>query len=296
VRAIITGGKGFVGQHLRDHLVSHGDEVTILDVETDITNAESVGSAIAAAKPEAIYHLAALSHVGESWEDPSRVLAVNVVGTANVLAGARKASSDPKILFVSSAEVYGVVTPEDLPLDEERTIAPATPYAASKAAAEQVVLQAARGFGQEVIVVRPFNHVGPGQAPIFAVSALAQRIVEAKQQHRSELSVGTLSTRRDFTDVRDVVRAYRLLLEHGQSGEIYNVASGVDHEISEIVDLLMEIVGVNLTQVEDPALVRPVDVPVLRGSFAKLHAATGWKPSITLAATLADVVRAAGNY
>jgi len=275
---------------LRRHLEESGDEVVVLDLETDVTDVDIVGSAIEAAAPEAIYHLAALSHVGDSWNDPTRVLSVNVLGTANVLAGARRCITPPKTLMVSSAEVYGIVTPADLPLTETSPVAPASPYAASKAAAEQVALQASRGFDQDVVVVRPFNHVGPGQAPTFAVPALAKRIAEAKAKGSTTLSVGSLSTRRDFTDVRDVVVAYRLLIEHGQSGETYNVASGHDVSIDEIVDDLMAIAGCPLEKVVDPSLVRPVDVPVLRGSYEKLERATGWSPSIPLATTLTDVV------
>jgi GDP-4-dehydro-6-deoxy-D-mannose reductase len=290
VRALITGGQGFVGHHLRRHLEGNGDEVIVLDLETDVTDVDIVGSAIETATPDAIYHLAALSHVGDSWNDPTRVLSVNVLGTANVLAGARRCARPPKTLVVSSAEVYGIVTPEDLPLTEASPVAPASPYAASKAAAEQVALQASRGFDQDVVVVRPFNHVGPGQAPVFAVPALAKRIVDAKASGSTRLNVGNLSTRRDFTDVRDVVVAYRLLIEHGQSGEIYNVASGHDVSIDEIVDDLMTIAACPLEKVVDPSLVRPVDVPVLRGSYEKLEHATGWRPSIDLATTLTDVV------
>jgi GDP-4-dehydro-6-deoxy-D-mannose reductase len=290
VRALITGGQGFVGRHLEEHLKDRGDEVVILDLETDVTDMDSIGPAIERATPDAIYHLAALTHVGDSWNDPSAVLTVNVVGTANVLAGARCSPTNPRVLVVSSAEVYGVVSAEDLPLTETSPVAPASPYAASKAAAEQVALQAARGFGQHVMVVRPFNHVGPGQAPVFAVPALAKRIVEAKAAGAKELQVGTLSTRRDFTDVRDVVKAYRALMESGASGEIYNVASGVDVSIEEIVERLLAIVGISLERVLDPNLVRPVDVPVLRGSFAKLHETARWSPAIQLEQTLRDVV------
>ena len=290
VRALITGGQGFVGRHLEAMLRSEGDEVVAIDLETDVTDAYAVAAAVAAAAPDAIYHLAALSHVGDSWSDPGKVLSVNVIGTANVLAAARQLDTVPSTLFISSAEVYGIVAEQALPLSEAQPVAPASPYAASKAAAEQVVLQASRGFGQRVIIARPFNHIGPGQAPSFAVSALAKRIVEATATGRSELAVGTLTTRRDFTDVRDVVRSYRLLVEQGESGEIYNVCSGVDVSIAEVAEQLMRLAGAELELVTDPALVRPVDVPVLRGSAAKLEATTGWRPRISLAATLQDVL------
>ena len=250
----------------------------------------AIGPVVAESVPDAIYHLAALSHVGESWASPSTVLRVNVLGTAEVLAAARALGTDPVVLVVSSAEVYGSVRPEQLPLGEDAPMAPVSPYAASKAAAEEVARQAWRGYGQRVVLVRPFNHIGPGQAPTFAVSALARRIVQAARSGTRTLTVGNLTTRRDFTDVRDVVRAYRLLVEHGRPGQVYNVCSGHDTAIAEIVGRLMELTGVELTLEPDPSLVRPVDVPVLRGDHALLQAATGWKPEISLDETLVDVI------
>jgi GDP-4-dehydro-6-deoxy-D-mannose reductase len=245
---------------------------------------------VAAAAPDAVYHLAALTHVGESWEVPAEVLRVNVLGTAAVLAAARRLANAPTVLVVSSAEVYGIVAEGDLPLTEAQTLSPVTPYAASKAAAEQVALQAWRGYGQPVVVVRPFNHVGPGQAPTFAVSALARRIVEAQRAGQQTLPVGSLTTRRDFTDVRDVVRAYRLLIERGEPGSVYNVCSGHDVAVAEVAARLLSLAGTELELVTDPALVRPVDVPVLRGDPGKLEGVTGWKPEIPLDDTLADVL------
>jgi GDP-4-dehydro-6-deoxy-D-mannose reductase len=290
MRALITGGKGFVGQWLAAHLKDCGDEVVVVDVETDVADGVALRKVVTEAAPEAIYHLAALTHVGESWDNPSQVLRVNVIGTAELLAAARALARAPTVLVVSSAEVYGVVTPDQLPLDEATPTAPATPYAASKLAAEAVALQAWRGYGQPVIVVRPFNHIGPGQSPNFAVPALAKRIVEARRSGATSLRVGTLTTRRDFTDVRDVVVAYRLLIEHGVPGSTYNVCSGKDVAISEVADDLLSLARADLELVTDPDLVRPVDVPVLQGDAGLLRAATGWVPSIPLATTLADVL------
>jgi GDP-4-dehydro-6-deoxy-D-mannose reductase len=290
MRALITGGKGFVGQWLAAHLKDSGDEVVVVDVETDVADGAALGRVVAEASPQAIYHLAALTHVGDSWDNPSQVLRVNVLGTAELLAAARSLAEPATVLVVSSAEVYGVVTPEQLPLDEATPTAPATPYAASKLAAEAVALQAWRGYRQPVMVVRPFNHIGPGQSPNFAVPALAKRIVEARRSGASTLSVGTMTTRRDFTDVRDVVVAYRLLMERGQPGSTYNVCSGTDVAIAEVAEALLRLAGAELSLVTDPALVRPVDVPVLRGDAGLLRSVTGWAPSIPLATTLADVL------
>jgi GDP-4-dehydro-6-deoxy-D-mannose reductase len=290
MRALITGGKGFVGQWLAAHLKDSGDEVVLVDEETDVSDGPALRKVAMEVSPEAIYHLAALTHVGESWENPSQVLKVNVLGTAEVLAAGRALPHQPTVLVVSSAEVYGVVTPEQLPLREDTPTAPATPYAASKLAAEAVALQAWRGYGQRVIVVRPFNHIGPGQSPNFAVPALAKRIVEARRSGARTLRVGTMTTRRDFTDVRDVVVAYRLLVQRGQPGAIYNVCSGRDVAISEVADDLLALAHAELELVTDPELVRPVDVPVLRGDAGLLRDAIGWSPTIPLATTLADVL------
>ncbi len=279
-----------MGQWLAAHLKDKGDEVAVIDIETDVADAAAVRRVMSDVLPEAVYHLAAMTHVGDSWENPSQVLRVNVLGTAEVLAAARALPTSARVLVVSSAEVYGVVRPEQLPLDEDTPTEPASPYAASKLAAESVALQAWRGYGQPVVVVRPFNHIGPGQSPNFFVPAMAKRIVEAKRSGQRSLRVGTLTTRRDFTDVRDVVAAYRLLVERGEAGSVYNVCSGRDVAMADVVAQLLQLAGADLELETDPELVRPVDVPVLRGDAARLRAATGWQPDIPLATTLADVL------
>jgi GDP-4-dehydro-6-deoxy-D-mannose reductase len=291
VRSLITGGRGFVGHWLADHLREQGDHVVAIDQEVDVTDPAALLAAVTGAAPDAIYHLAALTHVGQSWDEPLRVLEVNVIGTAVLLAAARECGTDPRVLVTSSAEVYGAVTdPALLPLDEDSPTAPLTPYAASKLAAEALIDQAFLGHGQHVITVRPFNHIGPGQSPNFAVPALAKRIVEADRRGAPTIPVGNLSARRDFTDVRDVVRAYRLLIESGDPGGRYNVCSGRDVSIREIADGLLGLAGTTLAFETDPSLVRPVEVPVLRGDPARLAAVTGWKPEIPLEQTLEDVL------
>ena len=291
MRAFITGGGGFVGKWLAEHLRERGDDVVAIDLEVDVADQAAIAGAMHAAVPDAVYHLAALTHVGQSWESPSAVLSVNVLGTACVLAAARALAAPPVVLVVSSAEVYGIVGEGDLPLDESAAVAPVSPYAASKAAAEQVALQAWRGYGQPVLVVRPFNHVGPGQSRTFAVSALASRIAQAERDGTKTLSVGTLSARRDFTDVRDVVRVYRRLAEVGEPGTTYNVCSGVDVSMADIAGRLLALAGADLVLVTDPQLVRPVDLPALRGNPARVQAATGWRPEIALETTLHDVLQ-----
>lgn len=292
MRAFVTGGRGFVGRWLVAHLEACGDTVVARDAEIDVTDEEGVARAIDEAGADVVYHLAARTHVGDSWRDPLEVLRVNVLGTAAVLAAARRVAGTARVVVVSSAEVYGAVVPGELPVAEGAPLHPATPYAASKAAAEAVALQAWRGYGQHVVVARPFNHVGPGQAPTFAVPALACRILEARRTGSDELPVGTVKTRRDFTDVRDVVRAYRLIAARAEPGGVYNVCSGRDVAISELAGRLMALCGVELRLVADPDLMRPVDVPVVRGDPSRVHAHTGWKPEISLDDTLRDVLAA----
>ncbi len=291
MRSLITGGRGFVGTWLAEFLRGIGDQVVQIDQEVEITDPAALLAAVSDAAPDAIYHLAAMTHVGQSWEEPLRVLEVNVLGTAALLGAARECGTEPRVLVTSSAEVYGTVTdPAQLPLTERSPTAPLTPYAASKLAAEALCTQAWLAYGQQVVMVRPFNHIGPGQSPNFAVSALAKRIVDAERSGAAVIPVGNLSARRDFTDVRDVVRSYRLLVESGVPGTVYNVCSGVDVSIQDIADRLLAAAGSSVRLVPDPALMRPVEVPVLRGDPERLRDATGWVPEVPLDLTLADVL------
>ncbi|HUC37253.1 MAG TPA: GDP-mannose 4,6-dehydratase [Acidimicrobiales bacterium] len=290
MRALVTGGRGFVGTWLCEHLRAEGDEVVSVDHEVEITDPVAVREAVTASRPDLIYHLAALTHVGRSWSEPAEVFRVNALGTLNVLEAARACAVFPRVLVTSSAEVYGSVGAEDLPVSEETPLAPVTPYGASKVAAEFLAIQAHLGHALPVVRVRPFNHVGPGQGSGFVVASLASHIVEARSSGAKELPVGNLGARRDLTDVRDVVRAYRLLAETGVAGEVYNVCTGRDVSIEEVAHRLLELADVELQLVVDPALARPVDVPVLRGDPGKLHAATGWLPKIGLDETLRDVL------
>jgi len=293
MRALITGGNGFVGRHLAAFLQDHGDEVSVFDLPSDISNGNDVRDALHKAQPEAIYHLAALSHVGASWIDPSSVLQVNVIGSAVLFAAARDIVPEATTLLVSSAEVYGAVAASDLPITESLVPRPVSPYAASKLAAEVLAQQAVRAFQQQIVIARPFNHVGPGQAPTFFVPAMASRMVAAQRSGEHTIPVGNLSSRRDFLDVRDVVRSYRLLVERGTSGEVYNISSGIDRAMSDVANDLRSLVDPSLQFVTDESLLRPADVPVLRGSSEKINAATGWSPRWSWSETLADVVASA---
>jgi GDP-4-dehydro-6-deoxy-D-mannose reductase len=211
------------------------------------------------------------------------------MGTLNVLEAAAGCEVPPTVLVVSSAEVYGSLT-DGKPLDESCELRPVTPYAVSKVAAEFLGLQAFLGRGLRVIRARPFNHVGPGQAETFVVSALARRMIEAELSGSGAVQVGNLAASRDFTDVRDVVRAYRLLAASGASGEAYNICSGHAVTIAALAEQLAGLLSYEVTLLEDPALFRPVEVPVLVGDASKLVAATGWQPVVPLATTLSDVL------
>lgn len=293
MRALITGGLGFVGRHLTRHLRDNGDVVTVLDrhgeLAVDITDGPAVAEAIAAAAPDAVYHLAGWADVGASWGDPVGVFRANAEGSLHVLRACVEAKVG-RVLAVSSADLYGVVTPAELPLTEASPLRPTSPYAASKMAAEALAQQAFLGHGLEVVRVRPFNHLGPGQAEGFVAPALAARIARAERDDHGSIPVGNLSARRDLTDVRDIVRAYRLLITDGAAGEVYNVCSGRDLAIQELADHLVALARHPIELEPDPALLRPVDLPVLRGDPTKLRQATGWKPEIPIEQTLADLL------
>jgi GDP-4-dehydro-6-deoxy-D-mannose reductase len=296
VRAFVTGGHGFVGTWLRRHLDAEGDDVVApTGEEMDVTDEAAVAAAVTDAEPEVVYHLAGLAHVGRSWQEPAEFLRVNAGGTLSVLEAARRCATPPRVVVVSSAEVYGTVRPEQLPLTEQTPVRPVSPYAASKAAAEVLALQANLGHGTPVVVARPFNHIGPGQDPVFMVPGLATRILAARRNGTRTIGVGNLEPRRDLTDVRDIVRAYRLLATAGQPGATYNVCSGRDLAVGEVLDRLLALTGAEVTAEADPALVRAVEVPVLRGDPSRLRAATGWAPAIPLDDTLRAVLASLGG-
>ncbi len=289
MRTLVTGAQGFVGLHLVAYFRNCGDEVTAIDRDVDVTKLDQIREAIGTCRPEVIIHLAAWADVGGSWTNSAECMRVNVGGTANVLAAARELAPESTTLVVSSSDVYGVVSEDNLPLHETWPPVPVSPYAQSKLEAERIALDDWRSTGQRIVIARPFNHLGPGQSTSFVAPALASRLIEARSSGQKEIAVGDLTTRRDFCDVRDVVRAYRLLAEYGRAGQTYHVASGQDVALSDVAKQLVELIAPQMMLRLDQALVRPVEVPVLRGSFAKLHDETGWEPSLPLALSLADV-------
>jgi GDP-4-dehydro-6-deoxy-D-mannose reductase len=292
VRALVTGAGGFVGVHLVRHLEQQGDDVVELERNVDgidIADAEALTDAVVAAKPEAVYHLAGAADVGGSWVEPRETFLANALGTLNVLEASRQAGAE-RVLAVTSADVYGRVTADELPLDEDQPLRPVSPYAASKVAADALAQQAWLGHRLPVIRVRAFNHLGPGQSDRFVAPSVAARIARNERDGGDEVPIGNMTPRRDVTDVRDVVRAYRLLMTAGEPGAVYNVCRGEAFSVQQIAEALLAMASRPMRLVSDPALQRPVDIPVLVGDNRALRTATGWEPTIPLAQTLTDVL------
>ncbi len=292
MRALVTGAGGFVGVHLVRHLEEQGDDVVQLERNVDgvdITDADALTDAVVAAKPEAVYHLAGAADVGGSWAAPRPTFLANALGTLNVLEASREAGAE-RVLAVTSADVYGRVTQDELPLDEEQPLRPVSPYAASKVAADALAQQAWLGHRLPVVRVRAFNHLGPGQSDRFVAPSIAARIARNERDGGDEVPIGNMTPRRDVTDVRDVVRAYRLLIEAGEAGAVYNVCRGSAVSVEQLAQALLGMAKRPMRLVSDPALQRPVDIPVLVGDNGALRRATGWEPTIPLEQTLSDVL------
>ena len=290
MKALITGQNGFTGRWLARHLEICGDTVLPLPEDFDVTQPQSVRSALIEAEPDVVFHLAARTSVGESWKNPLTTFEINANGTLNVLDAALACEVTPTVLLASSADVYGHVGVDDLPVRETHPLVPLTPFAASKVAAEYLGVQACAGTRLPVVRARTFNVTGPGQSSSFVVPALADRIVAAEQSGGREISVGNLHARRDYTDIRDVVRAYRALTQHGVPGEVYNVCSGIDISVEDIARRMLKVSGLKAELAVDPSLMKPGDLSVLKGDNAKIAAATGWRPEIGLDQTVADVL------
>ncbi len=298
MKVLVTGATGFVGGWLVRELVAHDHEVVSTPGSStfDIADARAVRAIVADAEPDAIAHLAAVSFAGDARRDPATAFTVNVGGTSVLLDAARRLPRPPAILVAGSSEAYGPPDPEDLPLGEDAPLLPSTPYGLSKLAQEAVALDVAVRHGLRLVVTRSFNHIGPGQRTDFVVPALAARVLAAVRGDATAISIGNADVRRDFTDVRDVVRAYRLLLE-GSVGAtlpsrqvVVNVASGRPVSIRSIADTLRRLAGCDAGLEVDPALVRQGDPLEIVGSAAFLARITAWAPSIPLEQTLADVL------
>jgi GDP-4-dehydro-6-deoxy-D-mannose reductase len=289
MRVLVTGADGFVGRHLSRFLEERGDTVLPL-TGVDVRDGRGIAEAVARAEADAIVHLAAVSSVADSQRDPAATFEVNAVGTVNVCQAAREASPRPRLLLVSSGEVYGAI-PAERPATEQSPLMPMSPYGASKVAAETVGFQFARSYGMSVVVARPFSHLGAGQAPTFSIASFARQLAEARQKAgRVTIRVGNLDAVRDFSHVKDVIAAYRLLLESGASGEAYNVGSGQGQSLRSVLDDLIDLASMDVNVQVDPARFRGADIPNLVGDSTKLRA-LGWAPTYTVRDALIDVLR-----
>lgn len=299
-RILITGCTGFVGGYLVEQcrnrypqaelfgLSGHPTPLTVTpgmsDVKllvAEITQPEAIRQVVAQAQPDLVIHLAARSSVSASWQDPSGTLEVNAGGTIHLLEALRSEQLTPRIVLVGSGEQYGMVRPEDNPIREECPFRPANPYAASKAAQDLYGYQYFVAYRLPILRARPFNHFGPRQASTFVIANFARQIalIEAEKVE-PVLSVGNLQARRDFLPVEDVVAAYLAIAEQGRPGEAYNIGSGQALSIRAILDFLLTFARTSIQLREDPARLRPVDVPLLEADTSRLRADTNWKPAV----------------
>lgn len=301
MRILITGGTGFVGSHLVGFLKRESCQISVLastqpaSCETgidyhvvNIRDADSIRAVVQQLNPDQIYHLAGISTVDAAKRQPSQAYEINVIGTHNVFDAAMSGQRPPRILNVSTAQVYA---PSSRKLTETNPLGPDNPYAASKAMAEMLVYQY-RGRDQGgIITARSFNHTGPGQSPAYVLPSMAKQFAEIESGLRPpRLGLGNLDLKRDFTDVRDVVRAYYLLLMHGRAGETYNVCSGIAVALSDIVEMFRAVCDIEVAIDREPSRVRSKDAAEVSGDPAKIHADTGWRPEIPLEKTIVDLL------
>ena len=309
MRVLVTGAGGFVAAHLVEFLrteqpqaavfgtarpqtsIARGPAGDITSVEADLNDPAAAERVVNEVAPDRIVHLAGQSSVHRSWIEPGATLRINVLGLANLLDAVRKRGLRPGVLVVGSAEEYGMVDPSEMPLPETTSLRPSSPYAVSKVAQAALAQLYGPAGGMKVVLTRTFPHTGPGRGETFAESSFARQIAEIEAGLRAPvLSVGNLEAVRDYTDVRDVVRAYWALLEAGRAGEAYNVCSGRGRRIQEMLDMLLACSSVRVEVKVDPKRLRPSDVPVLVGDPSKLQTDTGWTPRIPLEQTLGDLL------
>ncbi len=308
-KVLITGITGFAGNYLSDFLLKQNkfevsgtylNDKSLANLDNkdslklykvDLLDPDATDKLIQYEKPEYLFHLAALTSAKRSFSDPKETFVNNVSGQINLLESIVKSGhTDTKILIVSSAEVYGLVKPEDLPIDEQTPFNPTNPYSVSKLAQDFLGLQYFNSNNLNIVRVRPFNHVGPRQAPHFVVSSFANKIALIEKGKASVMTVGNLEAKRDFTDVRDMVRAYLLAIEKGKSGDVYNLGSGKSHKISEILDIMRGMSKTEIRVEKDPSLIRPSDDPELLCDPSRFENLTGWKPEIPIEKTLEDTL------
>lgn len=310
MKVLITGISGFAGSHLAEYFLAEGkheifgtikwrsDRQNISHIqdrihlfECDIKDAFAMKTIITEIKPEQIFHLAAQSYVSFSWRAPQETLITNIIGELNLFEAVRQVKIDPLIHIAGSSEEYGMVVPEELPITEANALRPLSPYGVSKVTQDLLGYQYFKSYGMKIIRTRAFNHTGPRRGSVFATSNFAKQIVEIEKNKRDPvIYVGNLEAVRDFTDVRDVVRAYALTLERGDPGEVYNIASGKGRKIRDMLDMLVALSNADLKIEQDPTRLRPSDVELLIGSSEKFQKKTGWKPEIPFDKTMKDLL------
>lgn len=308
LRALITGIAGFAGSHLAEHLLAQTDwEVwgTIYRTghnirhlrdqlnlrRVDLRDPEAVTDLLQEARPDRVYHLAGQSYVPASWNAPWQTFETNVRSQIHLLEAILATALTPRVLIVASDEEYGHITPADLPINEDTPLRPASPYAVSKVAQDMLGLQYYLNYDLFVVRVRPFNHIGPRQRSEFVAAAFARQLAEIEAGLRPPVvRVGNLEAQRDFTDVHDMVRAYFLALERGEAGEVYNIGAGEAHSIRQLLDTLLDLSTAQVTVEQDPARMRPSDVPVVICDATKFRTQTGWAPQISFRESLRSVL------
>lgn len=304
-KALIIGAGGFVGSYLIECLHTEfnmevyatklqGTEfshpfATVRDL--DIMSKEDIVELLYDVRPDYIFHLAAQSSVSVAWKNPMLTIDVNIKGSVNVMEAVRELFYKPRILVIGSGEEYGHIKTGDTPISEDTILRPGNIYAATKACQNMIGSIYAQAYDMEMMLVRAFNHVGPGQAPLFVVSDFCKQVAEIELGLKEPvIRVGNLSARRDFTDVRDVVRAYAMLIQKGVAGETYNVGSGKAMEIQRILDLIVGMSSAKISVEVDPNKIRPVDVPIIEADISKIHDVTGWRPEISIEQTIRETL------
>ncbi|MHB8210571.1 MAG: GDP-mannose 4,6-dehydratase [Acidithiobacillus sp.] len=286
MKHLLTGANGFVGQTMQAAL-----PCVPLPDGLDLRDRAALDAAIADIRPDMVIHLAAQSFVPASFENPRETFDINFYGTLNLLEALQSVGFKGRMLFVGSGDTYGRVPEAALPVREDYPLHPRNPYAVSKVAAEALCYQWSQTSGFEIIMARPFNHIGPGQSPRFAITDFARQVTEIRLgRHARVLQVGDIDVTRDFTDVRDVVRAYALLLEKGRNGGIYNICSGREHSIRDLLQRLIALAGVEARIERDQARLRPAEQRRMVASFEALHRDTGWQPLIPIEQSLQDLL------
>ncbi len=304
MKALIIGGAGFVGTYLIDHLYQNGWSVIATKMpdqnidyrgieiyNLNILNKEDIIELLEKTKPQYIFHLAAQSSVALSWENPKLTIDVNIQGSVNVLESLRCLSFKPRILLIGSGEEYGNINISDIPITEETPQRPSNLYAATKTFQNMVGKIYAASYGLEIMMVRAFNHIGPKQSPSFVVSDFCKQVAEIEKGLKEPIiKVGNLNVKRDFTDVRDVVRAYYLLIQNGNKGESYNVGSGKSIEINTILKNILSLSDSKIKVFIDESKIRPTDTPIIEADITKLKECTGWSTIIPIEQTLIDTL------